>query len=59
MPTGIGDIRTVDPAETLRTLHTYQLVFRDATLIRDGVGTRPVVSTRAGETSLARPADNG
>jgi Peptidase family M23 len=55
MPAGVGDIRTSDVAETLRNLHTYQLVFRDATLIRSGVESRPsVVDPRRGD--IVRPA---
>jgi murein DD-endopeptidase MepM/ murein hydrolase activator NlpD len=52
---GIGDIRTIDAAETLRNLHTYQLLFRDATLLRDGVESRPsAVDPRRGD--IVRPA---
>jgi murein DD-endopeptidase MepM/ murein hydrolase activator NlpD len=47
---GIGDINTSDVAETLRSLHTYQLIFRDATLTRGGVESRPsVVDPRRGD----------
>ena len=54
MPTGIGDIRTIDIATVARSLHTYQLLFRDATLIRDGVESRPsAVDPRRGD--VVRP----
>jgi hypothetical protein len=54
MATGVGDVRTVDPAETLRNLHTYQLVFRDATLIRGGEESHPAaVDPRRGD--IIRP----
>jgi murein DD-endopeptidase MepM/ murein hydrolase activator NlpD len=55
VPDGAGDIRTSDVAETLRNVHTYQLVFRDATLLRGGVESRPsVVDPRRGD--IVRPA---
>ena len=54
VPIGIGDIATIDAAEMLRTLHTYQLGFRDTTLIRDGVESRPsMVDPRRGD--IVRP----
>jgi hypothetical protein len=54
LPTGVGDIRAIDVAETLRNLHTYQLLFRDATLIRGGVETQPsAVDPRRGD--IVRP----
>jgi hypothetical protein len=54
LPTGIGDIRTIDAPELLRTLHTYPLLFRDATLIRGGVESRPpAVDPRRGD--IVRP----
>jgi hypothetical protein len=50
LPIGIGDIRALDAAELLRTLHTYPLVFRDATPIRGGEETRPpAVDPRRGD----------
>jgi hypothetical protein len=55
VPDGAGDIRTSDVAETLRSLHTYKLVFRHATQIRGGVESRPsVVDPRRGD--IVRPA---
>ena len=50
LPTGIGDIATVDGPQLLKTLHTYPLLFRGASLIRDGVETRPTaVDPRRGD----------
>ena len=50
LPTGIADITTVDGAKMLKTLHTYPLLFRGASLIRDGVVTRPTaVDPRRGD----------
>ena len=55
VPDGVGDIRTSDVAETLRNVHTYQLVFRDATLVRSGVESQPsAVDPRRGD--IVRPA---
>ena len=46
----------MDAAETLRNLHTYQLVFRDATLIRGGEETQPpAVDPRRGD--IVRPTN--
>jgi hypothetical protein len=41
LPTALGDIKTIDLPQMLRTLHTYPLLFRDASVIRDGVETLP------------------
>ena len=41
LPVALGDIEAVDLPQMLRTLHTYPLLFRNASLIRDGVETRP------------------
>ena len=50
LPTGIADIATVDGPQLVKTLHTYPLLFRDATLIREGVETRPTaVDPRRGD----------
>ena len=49
-PTGIADITTIDGPQMLKTLHTYPLLFRDASLIRGGVETRPTaVDPRRGD----------
>ena len=40
LPIAIGDIRAIDLPQMLRTLRTYPLLFRDAGLVRGGVGTR-------------------
>ena len=40
LPIAIGDIRAIDLPQMLRTLRTYPLLFRDAGLVRCGVGTR-------------------
>jgi hypothetical protein len=50
LPTGIADIATVDGPQLLKALHTYPLLFRGASLIRDGVETRPTaVDPRRGD----------
>ena len=41
LPTALGDIKTIDLPQMLTTLRTYPLLFRDASLIRGGVETRP------------------
>ena len=57
LPTGIGDITTIDGPQMLRTLHTYPLLFRGASLIRGGVETRPTaVDPRRGDF-VRRPTD--
>ena len=49
-PTGIADVTTIDGPQMLKTLHTYPLLFRDASLIRGGVETRPAaVDPRRGD----------
>jgi Peptidase family M23 len=49
-PTGIADITTIDGSQMVKTLHTYPLLFRGATLIRDGAETRPAaVDPRRGD----------
>ncbi len=49
-PTGIADITTIDGPQMLRNLHTYPLLFHDATLIRRGVETRPAaIDPRRGD----------
>ena len=49
-PTGIADITTIDGPQMLKTLHTYPLLFRNATLIRGGVETQPTaVDPRRGD----------
>ena len=55
LPVALGDIEAVDLPQMLRTLHTYPLLFRDASLIRDGVEIRPpAVDPRRGD--VVRPA---
>jgi Peptidase family M23 len=50
LPTALGDIKTVDLPQILTTLRTYPLLFRDASLIRDGVETWPsAVDPRRGD----------
>ncbi len=49
-PTGIADITTIDGPQMLKTLHTYPLLFRGASLTRDGVETQPTtVDPRRGD----------
>ena len=49
-PTGIADITTIDGSQMVKTLHTYPLLFRGASLIRGGVETRPTaVDPRRGD----------
>jgi hypothetical protein len=56
LPIGLGDIRTVDAPQLLRTLHTSPLLFRDATLIRGGAETQPSgVDPRRGD--IVRPTN--
>ena len=50
LPTGIADLTTIDGPKMLKTLHTYPLLFRGASLIRGGVETRPTaVDPRRGD----------
>ena len=50
LPTGIADITTIDGSQMVKTLHTYPLLFRGASLIRGGVETRPTaVDPRRGD----------
>ena len=50
LPTGIADLTTIDGPKMLKTLHTYPLLFRRASLIRGGVETRPTaVDPRRGD----------
>ncbi len=50
LPTGIADLTTIDGPEMLKTLHTYPLLFRGVSLIRDDVQTRPAaVDPRRGD----------
>ena len=54
LPSGIADITTIDGPQMVKTLHTYPLLFRDASLIRDNVETRPTaVDPRRGD--IVRP----
>ena len=54
LPIAIGDIESIDLPQMLRTLRTHPLLFRDASLIRDGVESRPsVIDPRRGD--LIRP----
>jgi murein DD-endopeptidase MepM/ murein hydrolase activator NlpD len=56
LPIALGDIETMDLPQMLRTLHTYPLLFRDASLIRDGVETLPsAVDPRRGD--VIRPTN--
>jgi hypothetical protein len=56
LPIALGDIETIDLPQMLRTLHTYPLLFRDASLIRDGVETLPsAVDPRRGD--VIRPTN--
>ena len=56
LPIALGDIKTIDLPQMLRTLHTYPLLFRDASLIRDGVETLPsAVDPRRGD--VIRPTN--
>jgi hypothetical protein len=56
LPTGVGDLRTIDAPELLRTLHTFPLLFRDATLIRGGEEIRSAaVDPRRGD--IVSPAN--
>ena len=50
LPAGIADLTTIDGSQMVKTLHTYPLLFRGATLIRGGVETRPTaVDPRRGD----------
>jgi peptidase M23-like protein len=50
LPTGIADLTTIDGPKMLKTLHTYPLLFRRASLIRGGAETRPTaVDPRRGD----------
>ena len=54
LPIAIGDIKMIDGPQMLRTLRTYPLLFRDASLSRGGVETLPsAVDPRRGD--LIRP----
>ena len=54
--TGIGDIATMNIETTIRTLHTYPLVFTDVVLTRRGSESQPVnADPRRGD--LLRPAN--
>jgi hypothetical protein len=56
LPTGIGDVATLDAPVVLRTLHTYPLVFADVVMTRRGVESRQVsADPRRGD--LIRPAE--
>jgi hypothetical protein len=56
LPIALGDINTIDLPQMLRTLHTYPLLFRDASLIRDGLETSPsAVDPRRGD--VIRPTN--
>jgi hypothetical protein len=56
LPTALGDIKTIDLPQMLTTLRTYPLLFRDASLIRGGVETRPSgVDPRRGD--VIRPTN--
>jgi murein DD-endopeptidase MepM/ murein hydrolase activator NlpD len=55
LPTGIADIATIDGTQLLKTLHTYPLLFRGASLMRGGVEIRPrAVDPRRGD--VVRPS---
>ena len=41
LPNGIADVTTIDGPQMLKTMHTYPLLFHDATLIRGGVPLFP------------------
>jgi murein DD-endopeptidase MepM/ murein hydrolase activator NlpD len=56
LPTGIGDVATLDAPVVLRTLHTYPLLFSDVVLIRRGVESRPAAADPRRGDSL-RPAN--
>ena len=50
LPTGIADITTIDGPKMLKTLHTYPLLIRGASLTRGGVQTQPTtVDPRRGD----------
>jgi len=50
LPTGIADVTTVDVPQLVKTLRTYPLLFRGASLVRNGVETRPeFVDPRRGD----------
>ena len=50
LPSGVADITTIDGPLMVKTLHTYPLLFRGASLVRDGVETRPpAVDPRRGD----------
>jgi len=50
LPTGVADLATIDGPKMVKTLRTYPLLFRGASLIRGGVETRPTaVDPRRGD----------
>lgn len=54
--TGIGDLAAMNIETTIRTLHTYPLVFTDVVLTRRGSESQPVnADPRRGD--LLRPAN--
>jgi murein DD-endopeptidase MepM/ murein hydrolase activator NlpD len=56
LPTALGDIKTIDLPQMLRTLRTYPLLFRDASVVRHGVETWPsAVDPRRGD--VIRPTN--
>ena len=56
LPTGIADITTIDGPQLLKTLHTYPLLFRGASLIRGGVEARPTaLDPRRGDVVRPTP----
>ena len=56
LPTGIADVATIDGSQLVKTLHTYPLLFRGASLVRDGVETWPTsVDPRRGDVVRPTP----
>jgi hypothetical protein len=50
LPIGITDITTIDGPQLLKTLHTYPLLFRRASLVRGGNESWPTaVDLRRGD----------
>ena len=56
LPSGIADITTIDGPTMLKTLHTYPLLFRGASLLRGGIQTWPTaVDPRRGDVIRPTP----
>ena len=50
LPTGIADLTTINGPHMVKTLHTNPLLFRSASLTRDGIGTQPTtIDPRRGD----------